>query len=88
MACYKDIIDDSVVSDESKFLKKHNNIFITDEQLNILKRYNINVENYKSVQELIFAIEEYMNSTFDYPEDLDFVSASLAQYNYYNNTNK
>ena len=79
---------DDFVSKESDFLKKHGNIYISDTQNEILKKYDFNVDNYKNIKELIYDIEGVLNSSQEYMEDLEWVSASLSEYNYYNNTNK
>lgn len=82
------INEDEVVSNEKSFLKKHNNIYISDDQINILKKYNINIDNYINLNELIYDIEECLNDSFEILEDLEWVSQTLSEYNYYNNTNK
>ena len=84
----KFIEDDILVSNEKKFLKKHNNIYISDEQKNILERYNIDVNEYLNVKELIYDIEEYLNNSLEELDDLEWVSQTISEYNYYNNTNK
>ncbi len=76
---------DFVAHDED-FLKMHNNIYISDKNLAILKQYNINIDNYNNVSELIYDIESILN--YEYSEELDYVSYALAEYNYYTNTNK
>lgn len=76
------------VSSNDKFLKKHNNIYISDEQVNILENYDINVDSYKNINDLIYDIEEYLNDSYEPLEDLEWVSETLSEYNYYNNTNK
>lgn len=80
--------DNDLIGNESKFLKKYNNIYITEEQVNILKNYGIDINNYQNLNELIYTIESYLNNSVDNLEDLDWVSQSLSEYNYYNNTNK
>ena len=77
-----------VVSSEDKFLKKYNNIYITDYQVNILKKYGIDIKVYNNINELIYAIEKILNNSIDDLTDLDYVSETLSEYNYYNNTNK
>ena len=79
---------DDIVSNDSKFLKNYNGIYITDEQLNILKKYDIDIGIYKNISELIYEIEEYLNDSYETLEDLEWVSESLSEFNYYNNTNK
>ena len=57
---------DRFVAKENSFLKKHGNIYISEEQNNILKKYDIYVDNYKTIQELICYIEEIINSSYGY----------------------
>ena len=79
---------DEVVGTDKNFLKKHNNIYISDEQINILRKYDINIDKYSNLNELVYDIEEYLNDSYDELEDLEWVSQTLSEYNYYNNTNK
>lgn len=82
-------LDESeIISCEKKFMKNHNNIYISDEQIEILNKYNINIENYKTISELIYDIEECLNDSYTELDDLEWVSQTLSEYNYYNNTNK
>lgn len=80
--------DESFVASEDKFLKKHNNIYISDEQISILKKYNLDINNYSNVKDLIFDIENILNDSFESLDDLEWVSATLSDYNYYYNVNK
>ena len=72
----------------TSFLKKFGNVYITEEQNNILKKHNIYAEKYKNIDELLFKIEELLNNSIESLDDLEWVSESLSEYNYYNNTNK
>ncbi len=78
---------DDFYAKEEDFLRKHNNVYISDKQYEILLKYNINVDNYKNINTLLYDIEEILNSGSDF-EDLEWVSQTLSEYNYYNNTNK
>lgn len=78
---------DDLVAQNSDFLRKVNDIYISERQLKILEKYGIDINKYKSMEELIYNIETYLNNN-DYLEDLEWVSESLSEYNYYNNTNK
>ena len=80
--------EDELISNEKKFLKKYNNIYISEEQKDIPEKYNINVESYNSVEQLIYDIEEYLNNCGFSLDDLEWVSQTISEYNYYNNTNK
>ena len=75
--------------DFNKVLKKNrsNGMFLSEEEVEILEKYNINYLNFSSVSELILEIENILNEQSDL-EDLEWLSANLSEYNYYNNTNK
>lgn len=73
---------------DDMLLKKVGNIYIFQKQIDILKKYDIQVEKYKSIKELIFTIEEMLNNSNDELNDLEWVSSMLSEYNYYQNTNK
>ena len=82
------IEEDELFASSKSFLKRYNNIYISEEQKDILDRYNIDVNNYKDVSSLIYDIEEILNDSIDKLEDLEWVSESISEYNYYNNVNK
>ena len=82
------INEDDILKTEKNFLKKYNNIYISEEQKNILDKYNIDVNKYSNINELIYDIEDCLNNSIIELEDLEWVSQSIAEYNYYNNTNK
>ena len=60
---------------------------ISDNQIEVLKRYDIDYKKYISLNSLIFEIEEILNEEVD-ASDLEEVSSRLSELNYYNNTNK
>lgn len=68
--------------------QRKNGIYLSNEQINILEKYNINYLNYNNINELIFYIEDYLNNSYMELEDLESVSEALSNFNYYNNTNK
>ena len=72
---------------EKHFIKyqKHG-IVLTGEEVDILNDYGIDYSKCQSISELINLIERSKDdSNFD---DLDWVEANLAEFNYYHNTNK
>lgn len=79
---------DEIVKSEKNFMKRHNNIYISDEQIEILKKYDINIDKYVNLNELIYDIEDRLNDSYEILEDLEWVSQTLSEYNYYINTNK
>ena len=68
------------------FLKKYGNLYLTDKQVKVLNKYNINYNNLNKLSELIYYIEYLLNSND--LEDLELVSQELSEFQYYNNTNK
>ena len=71
---------------EDNFYKKYGNLYLTKKQVEVLTKYNIDYNNFKTIDELIYHLEYYLNN--DNLTDLEQVSEKLAEINYYNNTNK
>lgn len=63
-----------------------NGIYLTKEEMNILSNYKINYENCSSVSELIYEIEDILESIES--DELEFILDELSEYKYYNETNK
>lgn len=78
---------DEYVANENDFLKKVNNIYISQNEINILEKYGININEYNNVKELLYDIESYLNNVGSFA-DLEWLSEKIAEYNYYTNTNK
>ena len=77
----------NVYDDKSMIKMKGNGIYLSDNQVQILKRYGIDYNKYVSLESLIFDIEQILNEETNI-EDLEEVSKRLSELNYYNNTNK
>ena len=67
-----------------KLNKINDNLYLTNKEIEVLDRYNI--DYHTSIEELMFSLDEILNEN-DY-EDLEEVSNSIAEFNYYHNTNK
>ena len=76
-----------VYEDKSFIKNRGNGIYLSDNDIEVLKRYDIDYSKYSSLNNLIFDIEEILNYDVDI-DDLDEVSRKLSELNYYNNTNK
>lgn len=63
-----------------------NGLYLSQNQINILKRNNINYENCSSVRQLIMLIEDEL--TYDENEELENLSIELSDFDYYHNFNK
>ena len=62
-------------------------IFLSDNQLEILKLNNIDIDQISSIDELIYILDEILD---DDPDNIDLenVLNEIVEYNYYANTNK
>ena len=81
----------SIVNDinieNTKLNRIKNNIYLSNEQIDILKRNDIDYLKFNNMSELIFEIEDLLNNGYD-SEELEDLSIKLQEINYYNNTNK
>ena len=73
---------------ESNLIKKRlNDIYLSDNDLNILKKYDINYQTFTNMKELMFYIEDIINNNY-VDDDLEELLIKLNDYNYYFYTNK
>ncbi len=69
-------------------VNRGNDIYLSNNQIRILERNQIDYKKYSSLASLIFDIEEYLNTTSEIDEELDDLLVDLSELNYYKNTNK
>ena len=83
---------DKIINDidfEGNMLKREGNLLLSNNEINVLERYDINYKKCMNMHELIYLIEDYLDNSYDDAlEDLEDVSTSIAERNYYMNTNK
>lgn len=74
--------------DELKQVKR--NIYLNNREMQILKMYDIDFQNCVDMNDLLFKIDNVLNDLYDNSdiEDLEWVSSSISERNYYMNTNK
>lgn len=73
---------------KNEFLKHiKNDIYLTENDILVLKRNEIDYLNCLNLKELIFKIEDLLNNDLDDLE-LENLSLKLSEYNYYYKTNK
>ncbi len=77
-----DLISDKYMHKEIK-----KGIFLSDYQIEILLKYEIDPYKCSSINDLIFQIDEVLEDD-DSAEDLDNISREISEFNYYTNTNK
>ncbi|HIS18847.1 MAG TPA: hypothetical protein IAC02_09610 [Candidatus Coprovivens excrementavium] len=71
---------------EKNMLKARNNgLLLTDNQVNTLEKYNIDVSKCSTMSELLYMIDQ-----IDDPDDdeLTFLAEQLSEFQYYNDTRK
>ena len=79
--------DDEIMGTEKSFMKRRENgLMLSDNDIEILKRNDINYLDYSSLESLIFKIEECLEEIDD--DELESLNMKLGEYNYYNYTNK
>lgn len=67
------------------------NLLINEDDINTLKKYDIDVDTFKTIEELLYKIDDLINNyDLDSEEldELDYIASTLTERNYYQNTNK
>ena len=72
--------------DQYKTQKVNDYITLTNYQIEVLKRFDIDPSLYTKIKDIIYVAEEIYEETLD--EDLNIVLDELSERNYYENTNK
>lgn len=72
--------------ESNRLVKINNKLYLTNYQIEILNKYNIDYKSLGYLSSIIYVAEEILEED-DY-EDLDEVIRELAERNYYENTNK
>ena len=65
-----------------------NGMMLTNHEIDILKKYKIDYLKCNSLKEILFEIEEILNDMDIVDEELDLISSSISERDYYLNTNK
>jgi len=80
-------MDDLITNFDNTIVKDYNGILLSKDEIEVLRRYDIHYENYNSMKELIYEIEDVITDLTD-AIDLEEVSINLSERDYYHNTNK
>lgn len=73
---------------ESNSFQNINGMMLTNHEIEILDRYKIPYKECSSLKEIIYEIEEIINDSDIVDEDLDYISSTISERDYYQNTNK
>ncbi len=65
-----------------------NNFLLNKDEIEVLKRYNINYNNCNSLKDILFLIDEVFQNSYDEMPDLEEVAISISDRDYYVNSNK
>lgn len=87
----KDYDIDSLVEEmdfNSNSLQKVGNLMLTNKEIAILDSYNVDYKNCKSLKEVLFLLEDIISDMDIVDEELEIISQSIAERDYYQNTNK
>lgn len=72
--------------DNNKLIKVNNNLYLTNNQIDILKRYDIDYITSNSLRDLMIKIENILD--YEDIEELENLLTTLTERNYYENTKK
>ena len=65
-----------------------NNLTLTNKEIEVLNNYKINYLRCNSLKEILFEVEEILNDMDIVDEELELISQSISERDYYQNTNK
>ena len=81
----KEVSDNLDLSDKYVSI---NNFLLKKNEMEVLDRYNIDYKNCSSLKEVIYLIDEVFQDSYDDMIDLEEVSISISDRDYYVNSNK
>ena len=64
-------------------VERKNKMYLSNNEIKTLEKYNVNYNNYDSLSSLIFDLNEIEGD-----DDLEQLALELSEFNYYNNQNK
>ena len=75
--------------EKNKLHKTKHNLYLTTYEIAVLKKFHIDYYNYQTAKQILQQIEQIIpDLDNDEQEELDEVSISIAERDYYQNTNK
>ena len=82
----KEIIN-NIDFENNKLIKINDNLFLTNNQIEVLDRYDIDYKSSNSLRDLMIKIEDVLDYNPE-EEELENLLDTLNERNYYENTNK
>lgn len=84
--------DIDYIINNNKLVKLPGGVIVSEGILATLNKFDIKIDNCQTLNDVIFLITDFINNTDDLTDEefdeLDNVSAEIAERNYYLNTNK
>ena len=75
--------------EQNKLQKTKHDLFLTNYEIAVLKKYHIDYDNCKTAKEILQKVENIISDLDELEqEELDQVEMSIAERDYYQNTNK
>ena len=75
--------------EQNKLQKTKQDLFLTNYEIAVLKKYQIDYDNCKTAKEILQKVENIISDLDELEqEELDQVEMSIAERDYYQNTNK
>ena len=72
---------------DNKLNKISDNLYLSNRQIEILKRYEIDYKKFNDIKPLMYEVETVLEEVYD-ADDLQELSIELSEFTYYHNTNK
>lgn len=69
-------------------LNNVNGLLLTNREIEVLDKYKIPYKNCSDLKQVLFEIEEVINDMDIVEDDLDYISSTISERDYYQNTNK
>lgn len=88
---YEESMIDEIISDidfEANNFNDINGLMLTNREISVLESYGINYRNCNSLKEILFMMEVILNDMEIVDEDLEYVSMTISERDYYQNTDK
>lgn len=76
-----------LISDKYMHKEVKKGIFLSDYQIEVLSRYDIDINKVSSINDIILLASDILEIEDD-ADDLDQVIKEISEFNYYTNTNK
>ena len=73
---------------QNELQQVHKNVLLTNHEIEALRRYHIDYLKCNSLKEIIYEIENIIADMDIVEEDIESISQSISERDYYQNTNK